>query len=55
MDSLLPQNFQIQDPDSFFQIPPKQEPIDLEKSMEVLHETERQFKNMVDSLLSQNF
>jgi len=37
VDSLLLQYFQIQNPDSFFQVPPQQEePIDLEKSMKVL-------------------
>ena len=40
-DSILPNNFQIQDPYSNFQVQPQQEePIDLEKSMDDLIQSE---------------
>ena len=50
MDSLLPQNFQIQDPDSFFQVPQQQkEPIDLEKSIEALIQCQNDFNQSINT------
>ena len=51
MDSIIPQNFQIQDPNSIFQVPPQQEePSDLKKSMEYMNQNETSFIQSINRL-----
>jgi len=50
-DLILSQNFQIKDPYSIFQVPPQQEkPIDLEKSMKNLIQSQIDFTQSIDRL-----
>ena len=50
MDSQAHQDFQIQDPYSIFQVPPQEEPRDLDRNMKNLIQSENYFSQSFNRL-----
>ena len=50
IDSQFPQDLQIQDPYSIFQVPQQEEPMDLDKSMENMIQFENDFLQFINKL-----